>query len=51
MLATMIVNDNPRKATSILDSCSSVAASKYLKGDRYLRNARFSCKLEMTDRK
>jgi hypothetical protein len=46
----MITSDNPTKARSNLDSWSRVEASKYLKGDKYLRKSRFLFKADMMER-
>ena len=51
MLTRIIASDSPTKAISIFDSCSSKAASKYLKGEKYFKKSRFLFKVEMTERK
>jgi hypothetical protein len=41
--------DNHTNVRSIFDSCSRVAGLKYLKGEKYLRNSRFSFNPEIID--
>ena len=43
--------DNKMKVRSIVDSCSRVAGLKYLNGEKYLRNSRFSFNPEIMDMK
>jgi hypothetical protein len=51
MLTAMIPADIHTKVKSIFDSCNSKPASKYLNGEKYLRNSRFSFSPEMMDMK
>jgi hypothetical protein len=46
-----IPKDNHIKATSNFDSCRRVAGLKYLNGEKYLRNSRFSFNPEMMEMK